>query len=249
MGVKSTAESVSAETEEQLWRRCQTEQDGQARATLIEQYIPFARQLAGRLYKTRIDNDVEFVDYLQYAMLGLVESVDRFQWEKGVVFSAYAKHRIRGAILNGLEKCSEKREQLACLRRQRLERARSMHGDHAPSSTNDIFQETVDIAIGLALGFLLEDSGLVRAPDAKTEDRAPQERAMAQLRVRIDNALEALSEREKLIVRYHYFHQVGFEELADILKITKGRVSQLHKRALSSIRVSLANQVDLDSYF
>lgn len=54
---------------------------------------------------------------------------------------------------------------------------------------------------------------------------------------------------EALIVRYHYFHHVGFDEIGAILDISKGRVSQLHRRALTQLRAHLKSVQDVDDSF
>ena len=55
----------------------------------------------------RRDNSVAFADYFQYACVGLVEAVDRFEPDRPVLFETFATYRIRGAVLNGLAKESE----------------------------------------------------------------------------------------------------------------------------------------------
>jgi RNA polymerase sigma factor for flagellar operon FliA len=38
------------------------------------------------------------------------------------------------------------------------------------------------------------------------------------------------------VIRRHYLQQQGFEEIAAILQLTRGRVSQLHRQGLDRIR-------------
>lgn len=246
MDSSAQQDEVPNDEESILWQQKGAVGDDAARNRLITRYLTLARNIAARIYRTRIDNDVPFADYNQLANLGLIEAVDRFDPREGVAFTTFATYRIRGAILNGLEKTTERRDQLAFLRRRQRHRIESLSADaHEESS----FAQMVDITIGLALGFLLEDSGFAVGPDAKLEDEALDRRAIAQLKSSLVAAVDALPDRERVVVRYHYFFSVGFDELAEQLGISKGRVSQLHKRALERIRVAVGSDGRLDKYY
>ena len=72
---------------------------------------------------------------------------------------------------------------------------------------------------------------------------------LSRLKSLLVDAVDTLSEREKLVIQYHYFQQTNFENIADILGVSKGRVSQIHKRALVAVREKLKGPSDLDGYF
>ena len=55
-----------------LWQRLRRDRDANARAALIEHYRPFARKVAAMLYGRRIDDDIVFDDYHQWALLGMI---------------------------------------------------------------------------------------------------------------------------------------------------------------------------------
>ena len=90
----------------QLWARCRAG-DAQARAALIERYVPLARALARRMRLT--DRPLADADDLaSAAFLGLIDAVDRFEPGRGVPFEAYAGLRIRGAIIDELRRTDER---------------------------------------------------------------------------------------------------------------------------------------------
>ena len=78
------AETIS---EDQLWLLLREKEDQEARLQLINHYMPLARKIAAHLFSTRPDNEVEFCDYLQYANVGLLEAVDRYELNSGATFS------------------------------------------------------------------------------------------------------------------------------------------------------------------
>ena len=182
------------------------------------------------------------------AWSGLLEALDRFDPGRGASFATYASHRIRGAILNGIERISEKREVRAHSLRLRAERVRSLRQESG-GSADESFRELVDVTIGLTLGLLLETATEeTRAANAEASNPYAS-CALADVRARIAGAVEQLPERERFIVCRHYFEQVSFAEIADLLGVTRGRVSQLHGRALRQIREAYEAGRPLDEVF
>jgi RNA polymerase sigma factor for flagellar operon FliA len=90
----------------QLWVRCRAG-DAQARAALIERYLPLARALSRRV--RMVGSPLSDADDLgSAAVLGLIDAVDRFEPGRGVPFEAYAALRIRGAIIDELRRVDER---------------------------------------------------------------------------------------------------------------------------------------------
>ena len=90
----------------QLWARCRAG-DAQSRASLIERYLPLARDLSRRVRAIGTpvtDSD----DLASAAFLGLIDAVDRFEPGRGVPFEAYASLRIRGAMIDELRRTGER---------------------------------------------------------------------------------------------------------------------------------------------
>jgi RNA polymerase sigma factor for flagellar operon FliA len=61
--------------------------------------------------------------------------------------------------------------------------------------------------------------------------------------------VDALPDQERRVVKYHYFQNLEFTEIARIFGVTKGRVSQIHKRALVLLREANAIAGGLDVKF
>ena len=90
----------------QLWARCRAG-DAQARAALIERYVPLARGLSRRVRMVGSPlSDAD--DIASAAVVGLIDAIDRFQPDRGVPFEAYAALRIRGAIIDELRRVDER---------------------------------------------------------------------------------------------------------------------------------------------
>ncbi|MCP4469627.1 MAG: sigma-70 family RNA polymerase sigma factor [Gammaproteobacteria bacterium] len=246
------SESATADlgecSERELWRLALEQAEESARLQLIDHYLELAHKIAAKLFLRRPDDSVEFGDYYQYAVVGLIESVDRYRPDAGTVFSTYASYRIRGAVLNGVSSASESREQIAFRSRMRKQRVESLAQPES-GGAEGLFAQMAELTTGLAIGYMLEDSGLAQEPGDKADDEPSSQYGIGQVSNQLLEVIDALPRRDKLIISYHYFQHISFEEIARILNVTKGRVSQIHKRILRQFRERLADCIEMDSYF
>lgn len=94
--------------EQELWKKYKEEDSQQARSKLIESYQPLVFKTAEAFLK--LDN---VMDVIQEGTVGLIEAVEGYDYTRGVAFSIFAVHRIRGRMYNFLKK--EGRADIACL--------------------------------------------------------------------------------------------------------------------------------------
>lgn len=222
-----------------LWGEFARTRDAGLRAQLVQRYLGFARIMAGKLYANRPYAGLEYDDYLQFARVGLLESVDRYDAGRGALFETYAAIRIQGAILSGIQSYSELQEQVAARKAIVGERVQSVHGGAAPAGIEDTFAHLAEMAIGLAIGFALEGTGIYQSGDEAVAGKGYTGVEMKQLQARVLELVAALPERQRQVIRGHYLQQLRFEEVAEQMGISKGRVSQLHKTALQHLGDSL----------
>ena len=83
-----------------LWRAYKGRGDAGCRARLIESYQPLVFKVAMHL---RLREEI-VMDMIQEGTIGLIEAVERFDPARGVRFSTFATYRIRGRILNALQR-------------------------------------------------------------------------------------------------------------------------------------------------
>jgi RNA polymerase sigma factor FliA len=234
--------------ESALWRRWHGDRDGPARAMLMELYLPYARALAAKAYARRIHNDIEFDDYYHYAVVGMAESLDRYIPGGEAQFKTFATPRIQGAILDGLQVLTERQQQIGLKRRLARDRLESIKDGAATNGRGEqLLQQLGEIGIGIALGFMLEGTGMVAAADQTLPDNAYGELELRELRERLWGLLSELTAREAEVIRRHYRQQQSFDEIAHALKLTNGRISQLHKQALERLRrvMQKAGRIDV----
>lgn len=210
----------------------------EAREALFLNYMPYARAIAARLFAGRHRNDVEFDDFLQLANIGLIEAINRFDPTHGTRFTTFCTPRLRGAVLNGIEKLTEAQEQLSFDRRRRAERVESLKDMRDDKRQ---LQSLGALATGLAIGFMLEGTGMFLASDVPTFGYAEgyESASWQQLGLTLRAAVSDLPTNERKVISLHYFDALPFEQIATLLDLSKGRISQLHRAGLERLRAAL----------
>lgn len=228
--------ALSAE-ERELWIRYRRDGDAEARAYLFERHAPWARRVAGNVFRRLRVPQMEWADFVQNASIGLLEAMTRFDPDKGLDFASYAKLRVQGATFNGVRVFLTGMDRAAAVRQH--DRLEHMEAAAEPDPLADF----LDAVAGLGAGYLLESALPVAADDAHQQiDRH-------RLTVILADALQALDEREREILVAHYQNHVPFIEIASRFGLTKGRISQIHTAALRKLRDQLAaRRVTADSY-
>lgn len=230
----------------QLWDEYTGTRADAARNALVLAYAGYARMMAAKMFAGRSYTSLEFEEYLQYAQLGLMESIERFDPSRGIRFETFAAARINGAMLSGIEKSSEIQEQIAARRRVLVERAALLGAVPAPVAAHDVFGRLAELAIGLAVGFMLEGSGMHQAEERETPEKGYHGIVFRQLKLRLGELVAELPERQRQVVSGHYLENLPFETLATRMQLTKGRISQLHREALTKLRQGLKDADAMD---
>jgi RNA polymerase sigma factor FliA len=230
------------DAEAALWDACKAHKSANARERLFLRYLPLARRVAARFVRDDHMTSVDFNELAQLASVGLLEAIDNFKPELGVPFRYYCPRRISGCILSGLSKLSEVNQQISERRRRTTERLRSVSAGHGkPKKLDEALEILGDIAAGLSLGLMLDNSGLYQDSERDPAKDAYETLAWKQALVHLRRELESLPARERDVLRYHYLEGLSFDETATLFGVTKGRVSQLHKAAIALLRKRLSN--------
>ncbi|HET7700100.1 MAG TPA: sigma-70 family RNA polymerase sigma factor [Candidatus Limnocylindria bacterium] len=196
----------------QLWERCRAG-DANARAELIERYMPLARALSRRVRLA--DTPVaDGEDLASAGLLGLIDAVDRFEPGRGVPFEAYASLRIRGAIIDELRRVDE--------------RGRRTTPDDRPDGRRPK---------PVSLDGLVEEEwqAFLATADTEVDDAFERE----DLRWRVQIALDGLPTRQREVLARYYAESLTLRETGVRMGISEARACQLHGRAIANLRRAL----------
>jgi RNA polymerase sigma factor for flagellar operon FliA len=208
----------------------------------IRVHTPLVRRLAYQV-ASRLPANVELDDLIQEGMLGLLDAIKRYKPQPGLPFESYARIRITGAIYDS---CREndilprnQRDKLTELERatRRLEQELGRPPTEpeiaeACSLSMDEYFQTLDASVGMTA---IDDVPETLLPIVEDADPALIT-SHKQLKIQISAMLKNLPEKERLVVALHYQEDLSFREVAYVMDLTPGRISQLHTQAMVRIR-------------
>jgi len=218
---------------ERLWSAFWQNQTSDIKAQLYHYYQAHAHRIAKSVYFSRAWTSLELDDCIQYGAEGLLSAIDRFERAKGASFETYSSYRIRGSILNGIDKYSEEFDFAAYQRRIRQEKVASIAAENSAES-GDSFSRIVDVTVELALGYLLQGAQQL----TELVDESPYVNpSRITLQRQLLNLVQDLPEKQRQVLTQYYFEDIPFVEIAEQLGVTKARVSQIHGEALKKLHL------------
>jgi RNA polymerase sigma factor for flagellar operon FliA len=204
---------------------------------------------------------VDFDDLMHAGVLGLIDAANRYNSEKDVTFQTYAKHRIRGAMLDSLRQLDWASRDMRRRHKKVETITRELSGelDREPEEYEVAEKMGVDLERWRQMAVDLKTIGLISAssrpadsenttlPEIAAQDelRPDQVCEKAELSAKLTFAIGTLPERYREVVFLYYNQEMTMKEIGSKMKINESRVSQIHKTALAKLAVVLnANGIE-----
>jgi RNA polymerase sigma factor FliA len=224
------------------------------RDKVVLEHLPLVKAIAVRVHES-LPVHVELDDLVHAGILGLFDAATKYDPDKQVAFSSYAKHRIKGAILDSLRQLDWASRDL----RRRHKQVESVTRDltavlqRTPTEAEIAQKMGVEVERWRQMMLDLRNVGLISAssraneqddlpaPDfpSGTETHPDSMCAREQLRNALAEAMKRLPERYQKVVMMYYTHELTMKEIGGLLGINESRVSQIHKSALEKMAVAL----------
>ncbi len=222
------------------WRCHAATPSCETRSALFKRYRAFARKIAAEEWRRTSNLGLDLADMEQVASEALLHAIDRFDPARGAPFTAYARIRLRGAIRNAFPKATEATAYYSARKRMERERMRSLKNS-ALDKARDPLYLLRELTAQLALGFILEGTAEKELESVPSNDPSAYDALYwSQLILEVDSRIAALPEKERTVLDCHYRQQMQFQEIASLLGLSKGRISQLHTQALQRLRKHLS---------
>lgn len=224
-----------------------SEFDSRDRQEIVKHYAPKIKYLGLRL-KAKLPKSVELNDLLSAGTLGLMEALGKFRPELGIKFETYAENRIKGAMLDELRRMDWFSRGLRH-RVRTLEEAIKKHENRLgrQPTEEDLQRETGlserDVRFGLealqnqlCLNLDAIQDTFSTERQAHTDNEPYQATALQELIRKVAGLIDDLTPREKMVMSLYYSDELNMKEVAEVMGITEGRVSQLHSQAMTRLR-------------
>jgi RNA polymerase sigma factor FliA len=239
--------------------------DTSGSARLLTEYTPLVRRLALQLI-AKLPANVELDDLIQAGMMGLLDAASRYQDDQGAKFETYASQRIRGTMLDelrandwvsrGLRQSSRGVAKAVQVQEQKLGRAPT-ESEIAQELQLPLpaYQHLLQEIHGCQLVYyedfdrndeensFLDQQGRGEGSDREASN-GPLERLLESgLRHKLVEAIEAIPERERLLLSLYYEQELNLREIGAVLEVSQSRVCQLHSQVISRLRAILSDHL------
>ena len=221
-------------------------------SSVVEDLFPLVKSIALRI-RAKLPDFIDLDDLTQAGLIGLLNACQSYDPNQGANFQTYASIRIRGAILDELRRNDwlprSVQTQLGEVSRAiaKVEgRLGRVAQDHEVAQEMDMpieaYRElTIKLSAARLVYFDANGEGSEELPVSGAEPEA--QHSDDELRALLRAGIDMLPEREKLMMSLYYVEELNIREIAAVLEVTEGRVSQLHGQALARLRSRLGNAV------
>lgn len=211
---------MEEDNEARLWDEYINFRSARNRNKLFAFYLGWAKKISTIQFSRLGNTSLTWSDSVQIGSLALLESLERFKPTMGVPFEGFAIKRIKGALFN------------------EAARGRRVDGNHVvdfvdEAQVNSDFDAFVDSVLDIAYSGLLE---VVSRKSVGNMDELLENFIGYREEVFVQEAVSSLPEEMRFIIESHYFNCLTFVQIAEILGLSRARVSQLHRKALHCLR-------------
>jgi RNA polymerase sigma factor for flagellar operon FliA len=227
----------------------------QERQRLLIEMLPLMKRMAFKI-REHLPTHVEVDDLIANGILGLLDAISKFDTTKRVKLESYARHRVRGGILDGLRSVDPASRDL----RRKNKKIQKLYHELEVKLGRPVMDEEIAEALGLTmaqwhstlseiqtLGFNFGARTISAGPTSKRpsvestllagDDADPFDLCYRRERHEIlGRALSHLREREREIISLYYQQELTMKQIAERMNIDESRVSQLHSAALARLK-------------
>ena len=218
---------------------------------VIKSNTNLVKKIAWHIYG-RASHAIEIEDLMQIGFAALVNAAQQYTRKEGATFATYASIRIKGDIIDHLRKASNLCRTTISMKKR--------YNKVITDLQSKLFREPTSAEISKAMGISeVEFREWERAFQANSHesldsvydqysvwfasaDDSPEELLNDKdMKEVLKQALQQLSGNEALVIQLYYVEELNVMEIAEVLDVSSGRVSQIKKSAIANLRDGMKN--------
>ncbi|MGQ9687605.1 MAG: FliA/WhiG family RNA polymerase sigma factor [Desulfobaccales bacterium] len=225
---------------------------------MVVQYAPLIKYIASRL-ALRLPSHISLDDLISSGIIGLIDAIRKFDPTKNISFKTYAEFRIKGAILDELRSLDwiprSVRKKSHVLEKTYSELEKNLGRPAEPEEVCEalgleleefyqLLDETKSVSLvdlegvwkAIRKGVDLQDNDL---PEILLDEKVRDPFLalhFSELQDILVKAIDALPDKEKLLISLYYYEELTMKEIGQIMGYTESRISQLHTQAMMRLR-------------
>jgi len=238
-----------------LWVQYSKKHDELSREKLLAHYSYLVRLVLSRM-KVNLITHLDKDDMESAGIISLIQSLDRFDLNRGVKFETFAYRRIQGGILDYLRQIDYlSRSSRERVKKYKLvyEKLREKKG--LPPHDDEIMREmhinekelkqiyfeiSCDNPISLEAGFEDNESDheSKSAYSRESDKEVPvlDQMIKTELINQVTEVIDKLPERDRLLISLYYYEDLTFKEIGDIFQVSESRICQMHTKVLCELQ-------------
>ena len=256
IGINESKQRLTPEELGGLWDAYKSSGDIEAKNEILLNYGYLVKWIVRRMMP-KYNNYNEYDDLVSCGMLGLIDAVDKFDIKHEVKFETYAVSRIRGEILDYMRSQDWASPSL----RKKISAITNAYETFESRNPGKPVDKDVAASLGMPVEQIykilnqshmfnlvnFEDALSSMNPEAEIrgqDENAPEEELLEKEKKQVlIEVIDALPEKERLVITLYYYEGLLLKEIAEILQVTESRVSQIHSKVLAKMRQKLEKVV------
>ncbi|MDR2295161.1 MAG: FliA/WhiG family RNA polymerase sigma factor [Clostridiales Family XIII bacterium] len=234
------------------WKDYKESGSVEARNDIVLAYMDLVKRVVLR-FKGSYSNYGQLDDMINQGMIALIDAVEKFEPDMGNKFETFASLKIKGAVIDFMRK----QDWIPRNQRSMVKELNAVYDSLYAELGREPSKEEIAARMGIDTDRLekilqkrqsamilsyeeaINEKMMTAFPlltEQKELDAPEAEMLRDELKQQLMDAIGALGEKERLVVSLYYYENLKLREIADVMRITESRVSQIHSAAIMKLR-------------
>lgn len=239
------------------WQPYLENRDEKSRNDIVLEYMDLVKKIVMR-FRSSSSSYAQVDDMINQGIIALIDAVEKYDPYMGNKFETFATVKIRGAIIDLMRKQDWVPRNQRSLSKEVDEIYSALYAEYGREPTKEEMAAGMGITVAglekileqrqssmvLSYEEVINEKMQAATPlyDNSGESETPESVMMQQeLQDQLAAAIDALGEKERLVVSLYYYENLKLKEIAQVLGITESRVSQIHSAAIIKLKNRMTN--------